>query len=137
MQDPQDLDKLFDTPQKKLAFFQNLILIAAADGRLEDGESDFIVAMGNRLGLTAQEVAPIADNLAVLSFIIPEEGMQKTMELQTLVMMMLEDGQVHDREYALCQDYAYRIGYGKEILDDMIRQLSGGSADTRNAINVS
>jgi hypothetical protein len=138
MQEPQSLEKLLNTPQKKLAFFQNLIVIAAADGRLEDGESDFIVDIGNRLGLTADEVAPIANNLDVLAFIIPQEGMQKTIELQTLVMMMLEDGQVHDREYALCLDYAYKIGYGKDILDDMIKQLSGGGAATgRNAINVS
>jgi hypothetical protein len=128
MQDTRALEKLLDTPQKKLAFFQNLILIAAADGRLEGRESDFIVEIGNRLGLTPEEVAPIADNLHVLAFIIPEEGMQKTIELQTLVMMMVEDGRIHDKEYALCLDYAYRIGYGKEILDDMIQQLSGKNA---------
>src|SRR5215217_7870094 len=105
MQDTHAIEKLLNTPQKKLAFFQNLIVIAAADGRLEDGESDFIVDIGNRLGLTPEEVAPIANNLDVLAFILPQEGLQKTIELQTLVMMMLEDGQVHDREYALCLDY--------------------------------
>ena len=131
MQETRDIEKLLDTPQKKLAFFQNLVLLAAADGRLEDRESDFIVDIGNRLGLTADEVAPIAENLDVLSFIIPEEGMQKTLELQTLVMMMVEDGRVHDREYALCLDYAHRIGYGKDILDDMIRQLSDNDAAAR------
>jgi hypothetical protein len=125
MQDTRDLEKLLDTPQKKLAFFQNLILIAAADGLLEEKESDFILDIGNRLGLTPEQVAPIADNLPILTFMIPEDGLQKTMELQTLVMMMVEDGRVHDREYALCLDYAYRIGYGKDILDDMIKQLSG------------
>lgn len=125
MQDSRAIDNLLDTPQKKLAFFQNLVLLAAADGRLESRESDFILDIGNRLGLTAEQVKPIAENLEVLDFVIPEEGMQKTLELQTLVMMMVEDGRIHDREYALCLDYAYRIGYGKEILDDMIRQLSG------------
>jgi uncharacterized tellurite resistance protein B-like protein len=126
MQDTRNLEKLLDTPQKKLAFFQNLILVAAADGLLEEGESDFIVEIGDRLGLTAEEVTPMADNLAALTFIIPEDGMQKTLELQTLVMMMVEDGSIHDREYALCREYATRIGYGKEILDDMIAQLSAG-----------
>ena len=127
MQDARDLEKLLDTPQKKLAFFQNIILIAAADGLLEEGESDFIVDIGNRLGLTPEEVAPLAENLDVLSFVIPEDGMQKTLELQTLVMMMVEDGRIHDREYALCLDYAYRIGYSKDILDDLVKQLSGGA----------
>ncbi|MGV3503902.1 MAG: TerB family tellurite resistance protein [Adhaeribacter sp.] len=131
MQDTRALENVLNTPQKKLAFFQNLILIAAADGRLEDKESDFIVDIGNRLGLSPEEVAPIADNLGVLSFIIPEEGLQKTLELQTLVMMMVEDGRIHDHEYTLCLDYAYRIGYGKEILDEMISQLSANQAAGR------
>jgi uncharacterized tellurite resistance protein B-like protein len=128
MQKERSIENLLDTQHKKLSFFQNLILLAAADGRLEKDESRFLLDIGNRLGLTPDDVMPIADNLGVLSFIIPEEGLQKTMELQTLVQMMLEDGQVHDREYTLCLEYAHRIGYGKEILDDMIKQLSGNQS---------
>ena len=131
MQDTRALENVLNTPQKKLAFFQNLILIAAADGLLEEQESNFILDIGNRLGLSPEETAPIADNLGVLTFIIPQDGMQKTLELQTLVMMMVEDGKVHEREYALCLDYARRIGYGKEILDEMISQLSGQDAADR------
>ena len=134
MQETKSLEDLLDTPQKKLSFFQNLIIVAAADGLLDNDESDFILSIGNRLGLTADDVLPIANNLGVLSFIIPEDGLQKTIELQTLVMMMVADGQIHDREYIMCQDYANRIGYGKEILDDMINQLSGNPADTRDAV---
>jgi hypothetical protein len=76
-----------DTPQKKLSFYQNLILVAAADGILEQAESDFLLLIGNKLGLTAEDVMPIADNLNVLNFVIPEEGLQKTLELQTLVQL--------------------------------------------------
>jgi uncharacterized tellurite resistance protein B-like protein len=128
MQERQSIDQVLDTPQKKLAFFQNLILVAAADGRLDGDESQFLLTMGNKLGLRPEDVMPIADNLNVLSFVIPEEGIQKTFELQTLVLMMLEDGQMHDREYQLCQEYARRIGYSKEILDDMVKQLSEDTA---------
>ncbi|WP_026463212.1 hypothetical protein [Adhaeribacter aquaticus] len=131
MQPEQSIESLLDTTQKKLSFFQNLILIAAADGRLDEQESKLLLEYGNRLGLRAEDVMPIADNLSVLSFIIPEDGLQKTMELQTLVQFMLEDGHLHDREYVLCQEYAHRIGYGKEILDDMIKQLSGGRINRR------
>ena len=125
MQDERSIENLLDTQQKKLAFFQNLILIAAADGILENDESRFLLDIGNRLGLAPEDAMPIADNLRLLSFIIPADGMQKTLELQTLVQMMLEDGKIHDREYSLCLEYAHRIGYSKEILDDMVKQLSG------------
>lgn len=134
MQETKSLEDILDTPQKKLSFLQNLIIVAAADGQLDADESDLILSIGNRLGLTSEDVLPIANNLNVLSFIIPEDGLQKTIELQTLVMMMVANGEVHDREYIMCQDYANRIGYGKEILDDMINQLSGNPADTRDAV---
>jgi hypothetical protein len=52
--------------------------------------------------------------------------LQRTLELQTLVQMMLQDGEIDAREYGLCQEYAQRIGYGKAILDDMVSQLAGG-----------
>lgn len=128
MQEERSIDSLLDTQQKKLAFFQNLILLAAADGILQQDESRFLLNIGNKLGLAAEDVMPIADNLNVLSFIIPVEGLQKTLELQTMVKMMLEDGIIHDREYTLCLEYAHRIGYGKSILDDMVKQLSESAA---------
>ena len=71
----------------------------------------------------------MADNLGVLSFIVPAERLQRTLELQTLVQMMLQNGRIDAREYDLCQEYAARIGYSKAILDDMVTQLFGGQPD--------
>lgn len=116
-------DELLNTKQKKLAFFQNLVLVAVADKYLDKQESDFLVTIGRRLNLTEEDTRPIADNLPLLSFMIPDEGLQKTMELQTLVMMVVQDGHVADSEYNLCLDYARRIGYSKEMLDEFIQQL--------------
>lgn len=123
----KSIESVLDTQQKKLSFFQNMLLIAAADGRLEKDESKFLLSIGNKLGLTPEDVNPIVDNLPVLGFIIPEDGLQKTLELQTLVQMTLEDGKLDDREYGLCLEYARRISYSKDILDDMIEQLSNKS----------
>lgn len=128
MQEPQRLENLLDTQQKKLAFFQNLILLAAADGKLDGSEGSFLLNVGNRLGITSQEAIGIADRLQGLRFVIPEEGLQKTLELQTLVVMMLQDGQMDDREYALCREYTRRVGYSTDFLNEMIRQLTGSDA---------
>ncbi|MER2998431.1 hypothetical protein [Pontibacter populi] len=117
------IDNLLNTKQKKLSFFQNLILVAISDGFVDSMESDFLVMIGDQLGLSEEDTSPIAENLSTLSFIVPEEGMQKTMELQTLVMMVLQDGNVDDKEYQLCLDYTRRIGYSKEMLDKLIADL--------------
>lgn len=125
MQHQHNLEDVLNTQQKKLAFFQNLVLLAAADGEVGEEESDFLIQIGNRLGLKPEEVQPIADNIGILSFVVPAEGLQRTLELQTLVQMMLQDGQIDPREYGLCMEYANRIGYSKAILDDMVSQLAG------------
>jgi len=132
MQHTHSLDEVLNTPQKKLAFFQNIILLAAADGQLSSEEGDFLLQLGNKLGLKPEEVMPIADNLSILSFVVPTEGLQRTLELQTLVQMMLQDGNIDAREYGLCLEYANRIGYGKAILDDMVSQLAGGPPNPYN-----
>jgi uncharacterized tellurite resistance protein B-like protein len=124
MQNIRSLEEVLNTPQKKLSFYQNLVLVAAADKVLEKGESELLLSIGNRLGLSADEVMPMADNLGVLTFIIPEDGLQKTLELQTLVQMMTQDGSIHDKEYAMCLEYANRVGLGKAILDDMVKQFT-------------
>ena len=126
MQHTHTLEEVLNTPQKKLAFFQNIILLAAADGQLTAEESEFLLQIGDKLGLKPEEVMPIADNLGVLSFVVPAEGLQRTLELQTLVQMMLQDSQIDAREYGLCLEYANRSGIGKAILDDMVSQLAGG-----------
>lgn len=119
----RSLEEVLNTPQKKLSFYQNLVLVAAADKVLEEGESELLLSIGNKLGLSADEVMPMADNLGVLTFIIPENGLQKTLELQTLIQMMTQNGTIHDKEYALCLEYANRVGLGKAILDDMVKEF--------------
>ena len=130
MQNIRSLEEVLNTPQKKLAFYQNLVLVAAADKVLEKDESELLLTIGNKLGLSADEVLPMADNLNVLTFVIPEDGLQKTLELQTLVQMMTQDGNIHDKEYALCLEYADRVGLGRAILDDMIKQFTEGGAES-------
>ncbi len=99
-------------------------MAAVADGYLDKQESDFLVTIGQQLNLTEEDTRPIADNLSVLTFIIPEEGLQKTLELQTLVMMVVQDGKIAHSEYTLCLEYAHRIGYSQDMLNDFIKQLA-------------
>ncbi len=120
---------LLDSRQKRLYFFQNLLLVATADGHLDQMEGDFLVQIGDQLRLSAEDVQPIIDNLPGLTFVIPETGLERTFELQTLVLMMMQDGHIDEREYALCLDYANRIGYGQAILEDMVAKLGQRAGD--------
>ncbi|GAA4295251.1 hypothetical protein [Nibribacter koreensis] len=124
----KSFDELLNTQQKKLAFFQNVVLAALADGQLDQDESEFLIFIGDKLNLSPEDTKPIADNLSLLSFVIPEDGLQRTLELQTVIMMVLQDGHMADNEYQLCLEYARRIGFTKETVDEMVGQLSQQSS---------
>ena len=42
-------------------------------------------------------------------------------------------GRIDDREYALCLEYATRIGYGRAFLDDLIQKFSQANAPDSSA----
>ena len=122
MNNNTSINHILDTKEKKIAFFQNIVLVAIADRYVDRLESDFLVELGNQLELTEADTLPIADNLASLNFVIPEENLQRTLELETLVKMVLQDGIVEDREYNLCLEYTRQIGFSKENLDALINK---------------
>ncbi|GAA4429537.1 hypothetical protein GCM10023188_15010 [Pontibacter saemangeumensis] len=122
MKDSKIFDSVFNTKQKKLAFLQNLVLVAVADRNLDKQESEFLLDIGDQLGLSEEDTRLITENMSSLTFIVPEEGLQKSTELQALVMMMVQDGEIEESEYNLCLEYTRRIGFGKGILDDFIDQ---------------
>jgi uncharacterized tellurite resistance protein B-like protein len=116
---------IIESKEKRLNFFQNLLLIAVADGFLDEDESDFLVQIGRQLNLDSEDVAPLAgQSVKEMNFIVPETDQDKLFELQTMVMMMVEDGEIDEREYSLCAAYADRIGLNRVVLDDFVQKLS-------------
>ena len=78
-------------------------------------------SLSNQLELTEEDTLPISDNLPNLGFIIPKEDLQKSLELKMLVKMVLQDGELEEREYNLCLEYTRQIGFNKSDLDDLIK----------------
>jgi uncharacterized tellurite resistance protein B-like protein len=116
---------LIESKEKRVNFFQNLLLMAVADGYLDRQESNFLVQIGQQIGLSSEDVAHLASkDINEFTFTVPETDQDKLFELQTMVMMMVEDGEIHDQEYEMCQAYAERIGLNKVVLEDFVQKLS-------------
>ena len=109
--------------QKSINFFQNLLLVAISDRYLDTAESDFLVQMGNHMGLTEEDVIHLSENPSSLDFVIPTSTPEKATQLKALINMMLEDGEIHPKEYDLCKEYAERVGFDQKVLDDLISEL--------------
>ncbi|MEZ4776741.1 MAG: hypothetical protein R3D00_26430 [Bacteroidia bacterium] len=105
-----------------LAIFQNLFLVAMADGALTLVEEEFLHDVADNLGLGPEDVEYLIENHQNLDFIIPEDEQEKLFTLKNLVYMMLVDGEIEQREYELCLDFARRVGMGQKEIEEILTE---------------
>jgi hypothetical protein len=112
-----------DRQQKALDYFQNLYLIAIADGNLQENERTFLVQVAKQMGLSLRETANIMMNNASLDFIVPETLEEQTAQLEDVIMMMTIDSKIQDKEYDLCLKFAQRIGVPKHEFEKLVMEV--------------
>ena len=127
--DKEYLDTLItfylDKQQEKishLSIFQNLYIIAAADGRIDDNEHSLLLEVADNLGLSQEDVDFIIDHYAELQLIIPEDEKEGYFSLKNLVYMMIVDGEISPEEYRLCLEFAGEIGLGKDDIKEILEE---------------
>ncbi|MEM7369212.1 MAG: hypothetical protein AAF587_11480 [Bacteroidota bacterium] len=123
------LDEVIDVYQNKrqeqlrhLGIFQNLYLIAAADGVIEEVEQQFLLDVAHKLGLTQWDIDSVIKKYPNLDFVIPEDKDEGWYSLKNLVYMMVVDGSIENTEYGLCVEFAQRIGEGAEAVEKILEE---------------
>lgn len=123
------LDETIGFYQKKqaelaghLAIFQNLYLIAAADGHISEQEKDLLLEVARNLGLGQEDIDGIIDSDTPLEFILPEGKEDRFFSLKNLVYMMVVDGKIAPEEYDLCVEFARKVELGQSDVDEIIEE---------------
>lgn len=113
---------LFDSRDKRerMSYVLNLWAVAAADGHLEDEERDLIFNIASRHGVTREELIRILQRPESISFTPPATLAGQIELLMDMVMVMMVDGEIDEREYRLCKTMARRLGFRQEVIDAMI-----------------
>lgn len=106
--------------QKVLNYFQNLYLVAAADKKLTKEETSFLVEIAQQMGITPREAANIMMTRNERKFIIPDNEEERMIQLEDIIVMMIVDKQIHEKEYQLCLAFAKAIGKDRRALDKVI-----------------
>lgn len=104
--------------------FQNIVVIAFADGYLEEAEKEFLAEKAKELGLSDQVVEEILQNAGQLEFVPPQDEDEKEEQLSDAVYMSMINGEVDPKEYALCLHLAERMDMGKHDVDRIIELIS-------------
>ena len=89
--------------REKLSHFKNLVAVAFADGKLEDNEMAALATVMARDGLTPSDFERCIKNPRGIKFLPPETPEQRVVYLKDMVLLMMCDGNIDDRELALCK----------------------------------
>lgn len=116
---------IFDSRDKKerLSHIKNLLALACADGHLTKDEVSLIFRIGVNAGLTPEELNRILERPDSVKFCPPETYKERIEQLYDMVMVMMVDGEISEREVAFCKMIAMELGFSHQIIDQMVRDL--------------
>lgn len=121
IQDIIDLFKLGKTSAK--SHMKNLIEMASADGSLGNEEQRLLEFAALRNNISAAQLKEIQENISKVRFEIPGNEEDKFTQLYDLVHMMSVDKNIHAEELRLCEIFAIKLGYRKEVVREMIELI--------------
>lgn len=104
----------------KLEHINNLIAVAFADGVFDTEEVDFLYEKAEEFNIPKDQIKASIENADKLNFMVPQNTEDREDQLADIVFMMMIDGDIHDKEYALCISITKRLNLDKEDLDDVI-----------------
>jgi uncharacterized tellurite resistance protein B-like protein len=116
-----DLFKLGKASAK--SHMRNLIEIAAADGNLGVEEQRLLEYAAVRNNISKEQLKEIQENTSKVRFAVPRSERDKFHQLYDLVHMMSVDLNIHDEELRLCEIFAIKFGYRKEVVRQMIEMI--------------
>ncbi|MEO7992078.1 MAG: hypothetical protein ABI663_21175 [Chryseolinea sp.] len=102
---------------------RNLIEIAASDGSLADEEQRLLEYAALRNNISKLELKAIQEDTSKIRFEVPGNEEDKFSQLYDLVHMMSIDKNIHGEELRLCEIFAIKFGYRKEIVREMIELI--------------
>jgi uncharacterized tellurite resistance protein B-like protein len=102
---------------------RNLIEIAIADGGFGNEEQRLLEYAAQRNNISNSELRDIQGDTSKVRFEVPHSEEDKFFQLYDLVHMMSVDENIHPEELRLCEIFAIKFGYRKEIVREMIELI--------------
>ena len=110
--DPQEL--------KRLGQLKNLVMLAAADGKVTDSELAVLLAVASRENISPDDFNRVIEDPDSVTIDLPDDEDTKLAYLRDMVALMMVDGELEEQEIAICKIYAMALGYRSSIVDGMI-----------------
>jgi uncharacterized tellurite resistance protein B-like protein len=121
-----DLLSIFqsDSDGVRKSYVKNLITIAMADGQIDNEEWQLLTELGKLIGLTEEEIIKVRDNQEFITFHPPRNYDDRVQQIRDLVAIMTIDGEINEKELALCKKISLKLDILPQIVDQIIKKTS-------------
>ena len=106
-----------------LIHYRNMYLVALASGQVSPATAALLDAFAQDLNITPEDQEVIRDQARFLEFLIPNDSKHRLYCLESLMQVMLADGQIHPKQYYLCWQYASVSGCDELVLNILIEKV--------------
>jgi len=115
----------FDTLEEKrrLSHIKGLMALAAADGHIDDCETDIVAEVAERLHITDDEVKRIFKHPENIKFEAPESEDERLLLLYDYVVVMLADKVIEQHELSFCYNTVEKLGFKRELAHEIISKI--------------
>ena len=110
--------------------FANLCQLALADAVINKKESDYLEGLCKQYGISKSEFNEIMDNAYSIDFVSPDTPLARLEQMYDLVRMVLMDEIIDERKVQLCVKVAKSLGFGPQVVGDLIKALVTVNEDT-------
>lgn len=102
---------------------KNLIEMAAIDGNFDPTEMSLLKEIAKKNNISESQLKEIQNNPERVKFELPKDKREKFHQFYDLVHMMSADQSIHPEEMKLCNLYAIRFGYKRELSKEIIETI--------------
>jgi uncharacterized tellurite resistance protein B-like protein len=120
-----------DAKQRKSALV-TVLRVMLADGKIDAREQVFLAKVAGRLGIKEKEFKKVLANPSAVEFHPPKDDKERICQLFDVILMMLADGRVDQREMELCIHAASRLGFRTStvptLVNGIVQKINQGAA---------
>ncbi len=112
--------RLFDSGEKRAdkGYFNNLVMLARVDGKVDAAELNLLTRIATRLGLTSEQVKEIIEHSDHYPMIPPVSREERYERFIQFVKMIYVDGTIDPSEEKLVSKYGTALGFTEDRINE-------------------
>lgn len=109
--------------QKNINYIKNLVVVALSDWNLDEMELKVLNMIAWKLWISENSLIDIIKNHRNIKCILPKDKKDRINQLWDIILIILADNKIEEKEIKIIQDFAYNLEIRPGITTWIIRNL--------------